>query len=93
MGNESVDIAVLKNTLDQLLDKVTEIGDSLHRNDERVRDLELKLNSIENETKNQQKEIDEMRGKLKEVNTRAWGAVITVATGIILAILRGGLGV
>ena len=93
MGNDSVDIAVLKNTLDQLLDKVTEIGDSLHRNDEKVRDLELKLNTLYNETRNQQKDIDETRKKLSEVNTRAWGAVGSIVIGLIVALLRGGLGV
>ena len=93
MGNESVDIAVLKNTLDQLLDKVTEIGDSLHRNDERVRDLELKLNTLENDTKSQQKEIDTLTKKLSDVNAKAWGAIIVVATGVIVAVIRGVLGV
>ena len=93
MSNESVDIAVLKNTLDQLLDKVTEIGDSIHRNDERVRDLELKLNTLENDTKNQQKEIDTLTKKLGDVNTRAWGAIGSVIVGLIVAVIRSGFGV
>ena len=93
MGNESVDIAILKNTLDQLLDKVTEIGDSLHRNDERVRDLELKINTLDNENKNQQKEIEEVRKKLSDVNAKAWGAIIVVVTGVIVAVIRSGFGV
>ena len=93
MGNDSVDIAVLKNTLDQLLDKVTEIGDSLHRNDERVRDLELKLNTLENDTKSQQKEIDTLNKKLTDINGRAWGAIISGIVGLLFGLIGSGLGV
>lgn len=93
MNNESVDIAVLKNTLDQLLDKVTEIGDSLHRNDERVRDLELKINTLDNENRNQQRAIEEINKKLSDVNAKAWGAIIVVVTGVAVAVFRSVFGV
>ena len=92
MGNET-DIAVLKNQLEQIIDKLSDVCEALHKSDERVRELELEVNDINNITKINQKEIEETRSKLKEVNNRAWGAIITIITGIIIAILKVGLGI
>lgn len=97
MGNERESSAdavatLLNQKIDQLIEVVTEIKNNLTTISDDVRDLQLDMRDVQNMNKQQQKEIEEQKQASKDAKKWIGGLVATVAGGILVAVLKVGLG-
>ena len=85
-------VAVIESKLDQLIKSVNDINNRLSTNDNIVRDLELKINTLEQKDLSQQKEIDGLKDKSSIL--RNWvmgivsGLIVSVVGSIILILIK-----
>lgn len=85
-------VAVIESKLDQLIKSVNDINNRLSTNDNIVRDLELKINTLEQKDLSQQKEIDGLKDKSSVL--RNWvmgivsGLIVSVAGSVILILIK-----
>ena len=85
-------VAVIESKLDQLIRSVNDINNRLSTNDNIVRDLELKINTLEQKDLSQQKEIDGLKDKSSVL--RNWvmgivsGLIVSVAGSVILILIK-----
>lgn len=85
-------VAVIESKLDQLIKSVNDINNRLSTNDNIVRDLELKINTLEQKDLSQQKEIDGLKDKSSVL--RNWvmgivsGLIVSVVGSIILILIK-----
>lgn len=86
-------IAVIETKLDQLLDAVHEIKNTMGATAIKISSIELEINTLKNKTESQQKEIDTLNKKNE--STKAWlmGIVASIAGGIIIAIIKAVAGI
>lgn len=76
---------VIETKLDQLIESVREIKNVMHDNTVDISNLKLELNTIKNKTETQDEKIEELR-KHNEVNKHM---LITIATGVGVALVLG----
>ena len=76
-------VAVIESKLDQLIKSVNDINNRLSTNDNIVRDLELKINTLEQKDLSQQKEIDGLKDKSSVL--RNW--VMGIVSGLIVSVV------
>jgi chromosome segregation ATPase len=86
-------IAVFSEKIEQLITVVNDIKNNLLTTRDDVRDMQLKLRDLENISNNQQKEIDEQKNKTDSARKTAVGALITVGTGLLVAVIKVLIGV
>lgn len=85
-------VAVIESKLDQLIKSVNDINNRLSTNDNIVRDLELKINTLEQKDLSQQKEIDGLKDKSSVL--RNWvmgivsGLIVSVVGSVILILIK-----
>lgn len=95
-SNDAI-VTLLNQKIDQLIEVVTEIKNNLTTIQVDVHGLQLDMRDMQNISNQQQKEIDEQKKAMKEINSRAWGAIIglagTIVGGILLALAKGSLGI
>lgn len=81
-------ILLIQDKLDNLIETVHEIKDSITNTSTQVASMKIDINTLQNKTEQQQKEID----KLYEKNTRNQGWIMTVGAtvvaSIVVAVLR-----
>lgn len=81
-------LLVFEEKIDNLLEAVREIKDSITHTSEQVSAMKIDIVSLQNKTEQQQKEID----KLYEKNTRNMGWIMGIGASvlgtIIVAVLR-----
>lgn len=81
-------LLVFEEKIDNLLEAVREIKDSINNTSEQVSAMKIDIVSLQNKTEQQQKEID----KLYEKNTRNMGWIMGIGASvlgtIIVAVLR-----
>lgn len=81
-------LLVFEEKIDNLLEAVREIKDSIQHTSEQVSAMKIDIVSLQNKTEQQQKEID----KLYEKNTRNMGWIMGIGASvlgtIIVAVLR-----
>lgn len=81
-------LLVFEEKIDNLLEAVKEIKDSITHTSEQVSAMKIDIVSLQNKTEQQQKEID----KLYEKNTRNMGWIMGIGASvlgtIIVAVLR-----
>lgn len=81
-------LLVFEEKIDNLLEAVREIKDSIQNTSEQVSAMKIDIVSLQNKTEQQQKEID----KLYEKNTRNMGWIMGIGASvlgtIIVAVLR-----
>ena len=81
-------LLVFEEKIDNLLEAVREIKDSINNTSEQVSAMRIDIVSLQNKTEQQQKEID----KLYEKNTRNMGWIMGIGASvlgtIIVAVLR-----
>jgi len=75
-------VAVIESKLDQLIESVKDIKRAMHDNSVDIADLKLKVNTYENKTEQQQKEIDSINKKSEDRNK--W--LLTVLSGLIISV-------
>ena len=75
-------VAVIESKLDQLIQAVAEIRHSMHDNSVDIADLKLKVNTYENKTEQQQKDIDAINKKWDDRTKWFMG----ILSGLILAV-------
>ena len=75
-------VAVIESKLDQLIEAVRDIKRTIHDNSNDIADLKLKVNTYENKTDQQQKEIDNINKKSEDRNK--W--LLTVLSGLIISV-------
>lgn len=81
-------IAVITEKLEQILTEVKNLRNDSNTQREDINDIKLKLNTLENKTVQQQKEIDEQKTKTESARKTAIGALITIGTGIAVAVIK-----
>lgn len=81
-------LLVFEEKIDNLLEAVRDIKDSIQHTSEQVSAMKIDIVSLQNKTEQQQKEID----KLYEKNTRNMGWIMGIGASvlgtIIVAVLR-----
>jgi len=81
-------ILLIQDKLDNLIEAVHEIKDSITNTSQQVAAMKIDINTLQNKTEQQQKEID----KLYEKNTRNMGWIMGIGASvlgtIIVAVLR-----
>lgn len=81
-------ILLIQDKLDNLIEAVHEIKDSITNTSQQVASMKIDINTLQNKTEQQQKEID----KLYEKNTRNQGWIMGIGASvlgtIIVAVLR-----
>lgn len=81
-------LLVFEEKIDNLLEAVREIKDSITHTSEQVQAMKIDIISLQNKTEQQQKEID----KLYDKNTRNMGWIMGIGASvlgtIIVAVLR-----
>ena len=81
-------LLVFEEKIDNLLEAVREIKDSIQNTSEQVQAMKIDIITLQSKTEQQQKEID----KLYEKNTRNMGWIMGIGASvlgtIILAVLR-----
>jgi len=81
-------ILLIQDKLDSLIETVHEIKDNITNTSSQVAVMKIDINTLQNKTEQQQKEID----KLYEKNTRQQGWIMTVGAtvvaSIVVAVLR-----
>lgn len=81
-------LLVFEEKIDNLLEAVREIKDSINNTSEQVSTMKIDIVSLQNKTEQQQKEID----KLYEKSTRNMGWIMGIGASvlgtIIVAVLR-----
>ena len=81
-------ILLIQDKLDNLIETVHEIKDSITNTSSQVAAMKIDINTLQNKTEQQQKEID----KLYEKNGRNQGWIMTVGAtvvaSIVVAVLR-----
>lgn len=86
-------LIVFEEKLDNLIEAVRDIKDSITHTSEQVQSMKIDIVTIQNKTEQQQKEID----KLYEKNTRNQGWIMglgaSIVAGIVIAILKAVIGV
>lgn len=74
-------VAVIESKLDQLIQSVKDIKQAMHDNSVDIADLKLKVNTYENKTEQQQREIDKINEK-NEANVK-W--IMGIVSGLVIA--------
>lgn len=86
-------LLVFEEKIDNLLEAVREIKDSINNTSEQVAAMKIDIVNLQNKAEQHQKEID----KLNEKNLRTQGWVMgigaTVVAGIIVAVLKSVFGI
>lgn len=84
----SIIAEVIEQKLDNLIDAVKEIKQTMHDNSVDIANLKLDINTFKNETAHQQKEIDEL--KAKDLRNKGWimGIGATLVASLIMAVLK-----
>lgn len=81
-------ILLIQDKLDNLIEAVHEIKDSITNTSQQVAAIKIDINTLQNKTEQQQKEID----KLYEKNNRNMGWIMGIGASvlgtIIVAVLR-----
>lgn len=85
-------IAVFSEKIEQLITAVNDIKNNLMTTKDDVRAMELEIHDLKNVSNQQQKEIDEQKSKTESARKTAIGALITIGTGVAVAVIKMFLG-
>ena len=86
----SIDIIseVIETKLDQLIQSVKEIKETMHDNSIDIANLKLELTTFKNRTDNQEEKIQELKKHYEVNKNMIMGIAMTVITTIIIAIIK-----
>lgn len=79
---------VIETKLDQLIQSVKEIKETMHDNSVDIANLKLELTTFKNKTDNQEEKIQELRKHYEVNKNMIMGVAMTVVTAIILAVIK-----
>lgn len=86
----SMDIVaeVIETKLDQLIQSVKEIKETMHDNSVDIANIKIELNTFKNKTDNQEEKIQELKKHYEVNKNMIMGIAMTVITTIIIAIIK-----
>lgn len=79
---------VIETKLDQLIQSVKEIKETMHDNSMDIANLKLELTTFKNKTDNQEEKIQELKKHYEVNKNMIMGIAMTVITTIIIAIIK-----
>ena len=93
MADREININVLMERIEQVFNKVSEIDIKMDKHTDSINDINIKLALDEQRMDTIEKNLKEQKTNTENAKRTALGAVITVVTGVIVAIARFFIGV
>jgi chromosome segregation ATPase len=90
---EESNTSVLVERIEQILTKVSSIDGKLDRHSDRLNQVDIKIALMEQKESTLEADLKEQKAKTENAKKTAIGAIITVITGITVAVAKLVLGI